>query len=197
LANDTSNQFEPRLQIALDVVEGIRYLHGRGLVHRDIKLKNVLVSRPSGHSPYINKAPHVQFSYFQLDANNKAKITDLGFCKPEAMMSGSIVGTPVHMSPEIFNSKYDNTVDIYAFGILFWYICAGHVRLPQNFEQCTSKDDLWSAVKRGKRPERLPTFDDDCWFLMENCWNHVAKERPHIGEVYTFLNRIYLKYNKY
>jgi dual serine/threonine and tyrosine protein kinase len=33
-----------RLQIAIDVVEGIRFLHGRGLVHRDIKLKNVLVS---------------------------------------------------------------------------------------------------------------------------------------------------------
>lgn len=33
-----------RLQIALDVVEGIRFLHGQGLLHRDIKLKNVLVS---------------------------------------------------------------------------------------------------------------------------------------------------------
>lgn len=34
-----------RLQIAIDVVEGIRYLHSLGLVHRDIKLKNVLVSK--------------------------------------------------------------------------------------------------------------------------------------------------------
>lgn len=33
-----------RLQIAIDVVEGIRFLHSQGLVHRDVKLKNVLVS---------------------------------------------------------------------------------------------------------------------------------------------------------
>ncbi|XP_063096143.1 dual serine/threonine and tyrosine protein kinase isoform X2 [Cavia porcellus] len=35
---------ETRLQIAVDVVEGIRFLHSQGLVHRDIKLKNVLGS---------------------------------------------------------------------------------------------------------------------------------------------------------
>ena len=35
--------FGSRMQIALDVVEGIRFLHSQGLLHRDIKLKNVLV----------------------------------------------------------------------------------------------------------------------------------------------------------
>uniref|UniRef100_A0A8C2Z8E6 Dual serine/threonine and tyrosine protein kinase n=1 Tax=Cyclopterus lumpus TaxID=8103 RepID=A0A8C2Z8E6_CYCLU len=114
-----------RLQIALDVVEGIRFLHGQGLLHRDIKLKNVL-----------------------LDKQNRAKITDLGFCKPEAMMSGSIVGTPIHMAPELFT---------------------------------------------GARPERLPTFDEECWQLMEACWNGDPSQRPLLGIVEPSLQSIMVR----
>ncbi|XP_035756856.1 dual serine/threonine and tyrosine protein kinase isoform X3 [Egretta garzetta] len=115
-------ELETRLQIALDVVEGIRYLHSQGLVHRDIKLKNVL-----------------------LDKKNRAKITDLGFCKPEAMMSGSIVGTPIHMAPELFT---------------------------------------------GVRPERLPVFDEECWQLMEACWDGDSSQRPLLGIVQPMLQGI-------
>uniref|UniRef100_A0A9J8BPE3 Dual serine/threonine and tyrosine protein kinase n=1 Tax=Cyprinus carpio carpio TaxID=630221 RepID=A0A9J8BPE3_CYPCA len=156
-----------RLQIALDVVEGIRFLHGQGLLHRDIKLKNVL-----------------------LDKQNRAKITDLGFCKPEAMMSGSIVGTPIHMAPELFTGKYDNSVDVYAFGILFWYLCSGSVKLPEAFEKCSSKDQLWTNVKKGSRPERLSTFDEECWQLMEACWNGDPSQRPLMGIVQPSLQSI-------
>lgn len=156
----TGLNYRGRLVVALDVVEGIRFLHSQGLVHRDIKLKNVL-----------------------LDARNRGRITDLGFCKPEAMMSGSIVGTPIHMAPELFSGRYDNSVDVYAFGILFWYICAGTVRLPLAFEQCASKDHLWSAVRRGVRPERLANFDEECWTLMEQCWSGDPSGRPLLGVI--------------
>lgn len=116
-----------RVQIAIDVLEAIRYLHSQGLVHRDIKLKNVL-----------------------LDMENRAKLTDLGFCITEAMMSGSIVGTPVHMAPELLSGHYDSSVDIYAFGILFWYLCTGNIRLPYAFEQFHNKEQLWTSVRKGK-----------------------------------------------
>ncbi|KAK2716612.1 dual serine/threonine and tyrosine protein kinase-like isoform X2 [Artemia franciscana] len=156
-----------RLQIALDVVQGIRFLHSQGLIHRDIKLKNVL-----------------------LDKSNRAKITDLGFCKPEAMISGSIVGTPIHMAPELLSGHYDSAVDVYAFGVLLWYICAGSVRLPYVFEQCRNKDQLWSCVKRGARPEYLSCFDENCWQLMQDCWAGDPAKRPLLGAVETRLDQI-------
>ncbi|XP_060823963.1 dual serine/threonine and tyrosine protein kinase [Bombus pascuorum] len=159
-----------RIQIALDVLEGIRYLHSQGLVHRDIKLKNVL-----------------------LDTENRAKLTDFGFCITEVMMLGSIVGTPVHMAPELLSGHYDSSVDVYAFGILFWYICAGHVRLPYAFEQFHNKELLWTSVRKGIRPERLPSFDNECWKLMEQCWSGEPSKRPLLGAIVPVLESIQQK----
>lgn len=86
----------------------------------------------------------------QLDKENRAKLSDLGFCKVEVMMSGSVVGTPIHMAPELLTGHYDNSVDIYAFGVLLWYLCSGQPRLPYVYEQCSHKEDLFALIKRGK-----------------------------------------------
>lgn len=51
----------------------------------------------------------------------------------------------------IFSGNYDSSVDVYAFGILFWYLCADTNKLPKKYQACPSKDHLWKAVKRGKR----------------------------------------------
>lgn len=146
------------------------------------------------------------FCRVQLDKQNRAKITDLGFCKPEAMMSGSIVGTPIHMAPELFTGtlplitgvffghhpvtvslfqtaffltgKYDNSVDVYAFGILFWYLCAGSVKLPEAFEKCSSKDQLWNNVKKGEGRLRPQIRSPACLPADNGCCPAVQEPDP-------------------
>lgn len=72
----------------------------------------------------------------------------------DAGESDAVASLPAHyLSPFLAAGKYDNSVDVYAFGILFWYICSGSVKLPEAFERCASKDHLWNNVRRGKHHE--------------------------------------------
>lgn len=132
-------------------------------------------------------------------------------------LQGSIVGTPIHMAPELFSGQYDNSVDVYAFGILFWYLCAGTVRLPHAFEQCQNKEHLWNNVRKGPlslglklpvtkkliticitgaRPERLSYFDEECWRLMESCWAGDPSQRPLLGVVQPKLQAIQKRFQQ-
>jgi len=57
-------------------------------------------------------------------------------------------------------------------------------------ESCDVIDGVvcWSA---GLRPERPMRCSDDCWQLMERCWDGDASSRPHIGELEQALRSIY------
>ena len=97
--------------IAAQVLKGLGEAHSRGIIHRDIKPANIMLCERQGRANYV-------------------KILDFGLAK---LVSGSsditkqnVLGTPTCLSPEqILGEKVDQRVDVYAVGILFYFMLTG------------------------------------------------------------------------
>ena len=122
--------------------------------------------------------------FFQLDEFNRAKLTDMGLCKPEGLVSHSLVGTPINMAPEMIQQQYDKTVDVYAFGMLLWRVCEGKGNQPQNVNKhFLPLVMLMLNALENKTPERLDAFPQSCWELMEMCWTQDPQKRPSFDTI--------------
>lgn len=105
-----------RLELMAKVCEGVDHAHQRGLIHRDLKPGNILVTE--GGQPKI------------LDFG-VARITDSDVEATQHTNVGELVGTLAYMSPEQVladPSALDTRSDVYALGVLLYQLLAG--RLP-------------------------------------------------------------------
>lgn len=95
-----------KLDIGIQLCEGLAYAHSQGIVHRDIKPNNVRV----------------------LD-DGSVKILDFGiarFVNNTLTQSGTIMGTPSYMAPEqILGQPLDGRADLFAAGVLLYELLAG------------------------------------------------------------------------
>ena len=100
-----------RLDVIIQVVEGIHHAHARGVVHRDVKLSNAMVVQRNGQ--------------------RLVKVLDFGLAKlledeQELTQHGVTMGSPHFMSPEQARGQdLDARTDIYSLGVLAWTAFTG------------------------------------------------------------------------
>ncbi|KAK3011169.1 hypothetical protein RJ639_010936, partial [Escallonia herrerae] len=161
-----------RLIIAMDAAFGMEYLHGKNIVHFDLKCENLLVNMRDPHRP-VCKA----FFLFW-------KIGDLGLSKVKqhTLVSGGVRGTLPWMAPELLSGKSNmvtEKIDVYSFGIVMWELLTGDE--PYADMHCASI--IGGIVNNTLRPQ-IPTWCDPEWkSLMESCWASDPGQRPSFSEI--------------
>ncbi|PHT42211.1 hypothetical protein CQW23_16236 [Capsicum baccatum] len=153
-----------RLIIAMDTAFGMEYLHGKNIVHFDLKCENLLVNMRDPHRPVC-------------------KIGDLGLSKVKqhTLVSGGVRGTLPWMAPELLSGKTKVTekIDVYSFGIVMWELLTGDE--PYSDMHCASI--IGGIVNNTLRPQ-IPTWCDPEWkALMESCWGPDPADRPSFSEI--------------
>lgn len=154
-----------RLIIAMDVAFGMEYLHGKNIVHFDLKCENLLVNMRDPHRPVC-------------------KIGDLGLSKVKqyTLVSGGVRGTLPWMAPELLSGKTSmvcEKIDVYSFGIVMWELLTGED--PYSEMHCASI--IGGILNNTLRPQ-IPNWCDPEWkSLMESCWSSDPKQRPSFSEI--------------
>ncbi|CDK29727.1 unnamed protein product [Kuraishia capsulata CBS 1993] len=107
---------------AAEVLLALKFLHEHGVIYRDLKLDNILLT-PDGH----------------------IKLADYGLCKEEmwyGCTTATFCGTPELMAPEILKEqKYDKAVDWWAFGVLLYQML-----LTKSPFKGEDEDEVFNAI---------------------------------------------------
>ena len=148
-----------------DATRGVVHLHNLGIVHRDVKPSNILISLPE--SGVV-----------------KAVIGDFGVSKElndgHQSFSVSITGTQRWMAPEILfgDSRATIAVDVYALGLVFFYVLTN--RLPFDGK---SSFELMTSIKNGEKSLCQSINNETAKFLIGSMTSHDAKHRPQMEAV--------------
>eukprot|EP00727_Mastigamoeba_balamuthi_P002662 m51a1_g12393 putative protein kinase domain containing protein (1288) ;mRNA; r:667777-672627 len=148
-------------RFAMNIAEGVFFLHSNNILYRDLKPSNVLIVSTD------------------LSAKVNCKISDFGTSKnvPDASELFKYTcgqGTPLYMAPELFSrGPYNLKVDVFAFAVTLWQMAAR--RDPW---ENVAMWDVPKAVVSGRRPE----IPDDCpaeyAALIARCWATDPQDRP-------------------
>ena len=149
---------ELALEIGIQVTRALMAAAARGLIHRDLKPGNIMLTRGDPGADEV-----------------EVKVIDFGLAKAAAeagremdLTHGGFVGTPTFASPEQFGvGPVDARSDIYALGVTLWYVLTGKVPCPgktmEEIRACQSRVDLPVEQLIAKKvPAPLVTLLQSC-----------------------------------
>jgi calcium/calmodulin-dependent protein kinase I len=149
---------EPEARIAFrQIISAISHLHGLGIVHRDIKLENIMSVNSHAfqtHPPFPTfPSSPLSFPlhrYCTPTEGSPLKITDFGFAqqlKPSELLHNAC-GTPMYIAPDMLrrdHSGYGKEVDLWSAGVVLFIMISGY---PPFFHEDQVK--LLSAIQSGE-----------------------------------------------
>lgn len=137
---------EDKIKVTEMLLNGVSFIHSKGLYHRDIKPKNIL------RFAHTNKKINANYA-----AKGEYKISDFGLVKntntdndsTQLTMIGVGMGTPSYCAPEIvFFGEYSVQGDIYSIGKVILALSIGIPGIDEVVNKCTQtvKDNRYSSV---------------------------------------------------
>ena len=131
------------IKIMTQIIEAVKYCHDKGIIHRDIKLDNILIDR-----------------------DKNIKLTDFGLCIVKEKSSDRFyeeVGTVRYTAPELLNKEgYDESVDIWGIGVILFLLLTG--KYPFNGSKRSS---IFRRIRRKHIDYERYGLDEDEIYLLK------------------------------
>ncbi|XP_037942305.1 serine/threonine-protein kinase WNK3-like [Teleopsis dalmanni] len=138
------------------ILKGLHFLHTRPLpiIHRDLKCDNIFITGTTG----------------------SVKIGDLGLATlKNRSHAKSVIGTPEFMAPEMYEEHYDESVDVYAFGMCMLEMAVSEYP----YSECKGPAQIYKKVISGIKPAALAKVEDPkVREIIEKCIELKKEDRP-------------------
>jgi serine/threonine protein kinase len=172
IRRDGPMQWKEALRIVLEICEGLRLIHEKGIIHRDLKTGNIMLCQQAGAVRIVlmDFGLARDFSANALKGDSQSPVQRRGKTLPQVIM-----GTPEYMAPEQFEAKPASpATDIYALGIILYELVTG-------LHPYAADTPVAAAIRRAKHPlppsSLRPKVPRQCDRIIERCLEYEPEKR--------------------